>query len=457
MVLLGWRLLKIVNQNQMLKSDLFGDGMLNQEDRYSEIKLKHIPLMITDNGKILCLPDNKETTHIGWTAMTGKGKGIGGNTLLGFEHWMKKKMCLVLNDFQQETFEYSLPCMNPTFNENLKAVGVEPMAYPMIYLYPSNKDLILGETEKLFPHLKMSLPTRVIIKGIENYYSLDKSAKYVTGYIDRFVGCKDLEQIEEVLSEILLENFPDQQGKKYEEMKFKIKIVFKNIFDEKITDSASPDAPAFLTIKRGGMEYYNFTVQALLAAGLIPSIQTSEIRSKRWFSAYMSWIVESIYEDKYKDNYLKNKDLSMYVPEIDKMWKGEGGNLIKKALGLIGTNGRRAGIGLRWDAQDYDAVPDSIRSNTKYLFVLRKSNSQEVAGIKKDFNVDKEVQEWILGLETEPEKGIFECVALTTDRFVLYNLRDGSTTTTSMPQRGRLLTPLAHHKVPGIKISDVIR
>lgn len=446
----------MINENQLLKVDLFGDGMLSMDDRYSRIKIQHIPVMITDNNRILCLPNNEETTHIGFTSMTGKGKGIGGNTLLGFEYWMKNKLCMVFNDFQQETLEYSLPCLNRVFWNNLRLIGVTPRPYPMVYIYPSNRNLILGETEKLFPHIKMSLPTRVIIKNIEDYYKLDKSAKYITGYIDRFLKCKDLQEIEEELDSILIENFPDQKGKKFEEMKFKIKIVFKNIFDEKIADSASPDAPAFLTIKKKGFEYYNFTVQALLVAGFIPSIQTSEIRTKPWFSSYMSFILESIYEDKYKDPFLKDRALSLFVPEIDKMWKGEQGDRIKKSLSLIGTNGRRAGIGLRWDAQDYGAVPDAIRANTKYLFVLRKSNAEEVADIKKDFNVDKEVQDWILRLETEPEKGRFDAVALTTDKFVLYNLRDGTIQTSSLPQKGRLITPMAHHKVPGTKIDEVI-
>jgi hypothetical protein len=449
-----------VNSNQMLMVDLVGEGMLSREDRFSKIKINHLPVMITDNHKILCLPNNQETSHIGATAATSKGKGILGNTLLGFEYWMFKRLCLIFNDFQQETLEQSLPCMNKVFANNLKMIGVKPKAYPIVYVYPSNRNLVIDETERLFPHIKMSIPTNIIIKNIEHYYKLDKSAKYITGYIDRFMECKDLEEIEEVLGEIIQENFPDQKdkgGKKYEEMKFKIKIVFKNIFDERISDSASPDAPAFLRVKKKGLNYYNFTVQALLAGGLIPSIQTSEIRTKPWFSAYMSFILESIYNDKYKDeSFLKGRVLSMFVPEIDKMWKGNKGDLIKDALSLIGTNGRRASIGLRWDAQDYNAVPDSIRSNTRHLFVLRKNNAEEVREIVKDYNINKDVQDWILKLVTDPERGIFECVALTNDKFVLYNLRDGSVTTSREPQRGRLITPLAHHKIPGVKIDEVI-
>lgn len=448
----------MINQIQVLKSQLLGEAMLDRSDKYSKMELAHIPMMITENDNILCLPNNKETSHIGFTAMTGKGKGIGGNTLLGFEYWMKNRLCLVLNDFQQETFENSLPCLNKKFIDNLNFIGTRPLGYPMVYVFPSNKDLVISDEEKIFPHIMMSMPTPVVIRRIEDYFKLDKAAKYVTGYIERFIECRDLDEIDVVIRQILNENFPEIKKKSYEEMKFKIKTIFKNVFDEQITDNATPNAYSYLTISRKGLpRYNNLTIQSLIACGLIPSIQTSEIRSKPWFSPYMSFIVESIYEDMYKDPFFKDKSLSMFVPEIDKMWKGKNGKLIKDSLSLIGTNGRRAGMGMRWDAQDYDAVPDAIRSNTKYLFVLRKANSKEVAGIKKDFNVDKKIQEDILSLQTDPSRGIFECVALTTDRFVLYNTRTGSISYTNEAQKGKLITPLSHHKYPGMSLKELVR
>lgn len=450
----------MISKLKLAQVDLFGEGMFDLEDRYSDININHIPVMITRENKLLCIPSDKELFHIGVTGMTGKGKGIVGNGLLGFEYWMKKRRCIILNDFQQETQEQSLPCMNSVFTQNLKIINARPTPLPLVYVYPSNKSLIIDDVEELFPHIKMSLPTRALIKDIENYYKLDKSAKYFTANIDRFLECRDLEEIDEALKEIIEDNVGDYKNKKaLENMMFKIRTVFKNIFDEMITDNASPDAPAFITIKDSeGNSYNNLVVQSLIYANLIPSIQTSEIRNKSWFSAYMSFIVESLYEDKLnKDEFMKETNISMYVPEIDKMWKGENGKLIKSSLCLVGTNGRRAGIGLRWDAQDYDAVPDAIRANTKYLFVLRKANADEVSGIKKDFNVEKEVHDQILSLETDPRKGLFECVALTTNRFLLYNLRNGRMESTSSPQIGRLITPMAHHKNPGILLGDLIK
>lgn len=453
----------MVDKTQILLSRIYGDGMLNKGDRFEKINLNHVPVMITDNDKVLCLPDRQEMYHVGITAASSKGKGICGNTILGFEYWMKNRMCMILNDFQNETFEQSLPCMNKTFQHNLNKINSKPIGYPLVYVYPSNKNLKISEEEKLFPHVKMSIPNRALIRGIEHYYKLDKAAKYITGYIDKFEECNTLQEIDETIKEILSENFPNEQKKGFEEMRFKIYTIFKNIFDEEISESIHTDSYSFLevtNVQRGLYNYQNLTIQAILASGLIPSVQTSVIRGKSWFSAYMSFVVESIYDDfLFKDEqFLRGKSLAMFVPEIDKMWKKvNNADLIKSSLGLLGTNGRRAGIGLRWDAQDYDAVPDSIRTNTRFLFVLRKSDAEEVRGIKKDFNVDKEVQSWILSCETDSDKGRFDCVALTTDRFVLYNLRDGKMSETSEAQRGRLITPLAHHKVPGKPLAEVIR
>ena len=214
-----------------------------------------------------------------------------------------------------------------------------------------------------------------------------------------------------------------------------------------------PEAPAFLEYKdKNGMQYYNLTIQTLLRAGFVPSIQTSDLRNQDYFSAYMSFIVESLYKNQYEDSFFRKNTISLFVDEIDKLWQGNNGNLIKASMGLIGTNGRTARIGLRWSTQHYENVPDQIRGNTKYLFVSRKAYAKEVNDIRKDFDIPKSMDKDILNLVTDAKKGIFELVALTTEKFVLYNLATGKVTTTSEAQRGFLIPSMARHHVPDIEI-----
>ena len=136
------------------------------------------------------------------------------------------------------------------------------------------------------------------------------------------------------------------------------------------------------------------------------------------------------------------------------LWKGKHKlrGLVKSSLCLIGTNGRAARIGLRWSTQHYENVPDQIKGNTKYLFVSRKSHAKEVNEIRRDFDIPKGMDKDILNLKTEPKKGLFEVVALTTEKFVLYDLTTGKITYSSNAHKGYLIPSQARHHVPNVEI-----
>lgn len=451
----------------MLKADRWGEGMLNSKDKYHIVNLNYVPVMITDNRKILCIQDYMEGFHIGVTGASSKGKGILGQTFLDFEFRMKKVPTIILNDFQNETFENSLPCLNPVFLKNSSILNSKPCGLPIVYVFPSHERMYIDETKKLFPHIKMSIPMRSVIMNMKNYFELDKSAKYFSAHIDKFLKCEDMDDVRRAVKDMVNESITDPKNRSsLETMAFKIETVFKNIFDEGFTDSSAEDSHAMLNVKCDGLKkyydkegyYQNYTLQALMAIGFIPSIQTSEIRSKPWFSAYMAFIVSSIYNDKRDDIFFRDKIVRLYVPEIDKLWKGEGSKLIKNELNLIGTNGRTMGMSLLWDAQDYNKVPDDIKSNTSYLFVLRKANKEEVKDIRDDWGeADKKMEDVILHLETNAKKGEFPCVAFTNREFVLYDVRTGRVERTSKPQKGKLLTPLSQHKNPGVPLKEIIK
>ena len=301
-------------------------------------------------------------------------------------------------------------------------IAVQPLAVVIFIAFISG-------VIRRFPVIKITLPVEEVIRNVENYYKLDKSKVYLANLMEELIECDSIEEIRSVFEEAIPE--------KHTMMKFKLMNIFESLFNNNMLNVSVPEAPAFLEYKdKDGEKYYNSTVQTLVKAGLIPSIQTSDLRNQEYFSAYMSFMVESIYRNQYEDSYFKNRTISLFVDEIDKLWKGHNGGLVKSSLCLIGTNGRAARIGLRWSTQHYENVPDQIRGNTKYLFVSRKSHAKEVNEIRKDFDVPKGIDKDILNLRTEPKKGIFEVVALTTERFVLYNLINGNVSYISGAHKG---------------------
>jgi len=429
--------------NNELKARAFGIGMINPKIRFKELILKHIPIMITQDGNILCIPNTGEVKHVGITGMTGTCKSIFLNALLSWDYWHMKRCCINLNDFQKETLEWSLPTESYTYV--LKKINAVPCPTPMVYVFPSTRTLQIEEKDKRFPLIKMTLPIEEVIKNVENYHKLDKSKVYLGNLMDNLISCDSISEIRSVLNE----NIPE----KHIMMKYKLMNIFESLFNNEMLNVSNPEAPAFLEYKdKDGGKYFNSTIQTLVRAGLVPSIQTSDLRTQEYFSAYMSFVVESIYKNQYEDIYFKDKTISLFVDEIDKLWQGHNGSLVKSSLCLIGTNGRTARIGFRWSTQHYENVPDEIRGNTKYLFVSRKAYAKEVNEIRRDFDIPKSMDKDILNLKTDPEKGIFEVVALTTEKFVLYDTITGKVTSSSGAYKGYLIPGLARHHVPNVEI-----
>ena len=431
----------MVTDNE-LKCRIFGMGMVNPKMRYKKKIIEDIPIMITQDNYLLCIPKTQETKHVGATGMTGTCKSLFMNALLGWDYWLSQTSCINLNDFQRETFELSLKTENESFSYSLNKINAKPCPIPLVYVFPSTKTLQIEKKDRRFPLIRMTLPVEEAIRNVENYWKLDKSKVYLGNIKEDLVKCDSIQAIRAVLEE----SFPEKEQKL---MKIKLLNIFEDLFENNMLNVSTPEAPAFLDLN---LKYYNQTIQTLMRAGVVPSIQTSDLSNQEYFSAYMSFIVDSIYKNQFYDEYFKDKTVSLFVDEIDKLWLGNRGDLIKRALSLIGTNGRMARIGLRWATQNYEKVTVQIRSNTKYLFVSRKADSKEVNHIKKDFEIPSSMSKDILNLKTDPEKGIFELVALTTERFVLYDLMTGNKSWSSEPKRGTLICPMARHRIPNLPI-----
>ncbi len=435
----GFRLKNKMVTNNELMVRAFGMGMVNPQTRFKKLIVKDIPLMVTQDEQLLCIPNTPEAKHIGITGMTGTCKSLLLNALLSWDYWLMERSCINLNDFQKESFEQSLP--TDSFLPILKKINMEPCPTPMIYVFPSTETLQVEKKDRRFPLIKMTLPIEEVIKNIEYYYKLDKSKVYLGNLMEELVECNSIGEIRAVIEG----NIPE----KHAMMRYKLMNIFESLFNNNMLNVSVPEAPAFLEYENKYKgRYYNFTIQTLMRAGLVPSIQTSDLRNQEYFSAYMSFLVSSIYKDQFNDPYFKNKTISLFVDEIDKLWLGYNGEIIKKSLKLIGTNGRAARIGLRWSTQHYSQIPDHIRGNTKYLFVSRKSHAKEVNEIRRDFNIPKSMDKDILNLKIDAKKGVFEIVALTTERFILYDIMTGKKTYSSGAQKGYLIPPIAMHHRP---------
>jgi hypothetical protein len=433
---------KMITGNE-IKSRVFGIGFMNPSIRFQKKYVEDIPVMISGNY-LVCIPKTDEVRHWGVIGISGSCKSLFLNAQLSFRYWFQDRTCILLNDFQRETFDWNLECRNDEFIKVFNLIGLNPCSTPMVYVFPSTSTLIIDSKEEKFPITKMTIPIDYVVKNIEQFHTLDKSKLYLGNIKEELSECTSMQEIKEVLEE----NFPDKEQKL---MKFKMLSVFEDLFQNKVLNVSSPESPAFLEYRRGDEKYLNTIIQTLMRAGLVPSIQTSDLSNQEFLSPYMSFIVKTIYENQSYDKYFKKVTINLFVDEIDKLWLNkENGKIIKKYIGLIGTNGRMSRIEIGWATQDsnYEQVPKQIIGNTKYLTVAKLSDPKYISELKKEFFIPKELAEDMLRLKSEPEKGLFEVIFLAKEKYVLYDLTNGNKTESNEPRKGFIIPPVAGHRVP---------
>jgi len=185
-----------------------------------------------------------------------------------------------------------------------------------------------------------------------------------------------------------------------------------------------------------------FPISALLTAGLIPVVENGHLFNKDYYPQYMRFLIQDVYEN------LLNKRL----PYKGRTWEmiDEIGQIYKKnkkrtvaAETLIDTftEGRKPNLGACYTLQSWDLVDDEIRLNTDFVFAFNMNQPKELSELSSAFDLKKYAREDIKKLKT------FECVAMTTKRFRVYDM-DGNVYHTDEPIKGRIIKPASAHFKP---------
>ncbi len=422
------------------------DTYITYEEKWRDMAIDYIPLMITEDDQILCLPNFQEIQHIGAVGESGSGKSLFLNTLMFWEHKLLNRYCINLNDYQDQTKQMSMP--TKSFEHMRNKIHASPCGLPLVYLHPDTDSLELDKRDRLYPNLKICLPIFELLENMPNYHKMDRSFVYFKNMKDDLLKCNSFEEMNLVIEKDL----PEKQQKA---MKHKLLSILEELNTSKIS---STDAHAYLKIRdKNGTIYGNdengnankHPIITLMRAGFIPSILTGNIYNEQHFSAYMSYLINVIYFNQKRDPYFQKHSISLFVDEVDRLYQTPyGGALVKKSLGNIGTNARSVSIGCRWSSQSYNLVIPALRTQTKFLFVFKIKNEKVLQQLEKDWSIPKHMRGDVLQFKTEASKEKFEMLAMTSESFILIDMRTGDITKTSKPQKGCLIPSPARHYHP---------
>jgi len=392
------------------------------------LPIKDLPVLITKDGTIVCIPKLPEMGVIGVAGLTGYGKTLLAGYLIDNIYWGWGDSLGILNDSQEETFTWSEASDTADFNLRLKKLNQNPMPLPMIYLFPNEEGFeVQEETIHNKNYVVVSVPFEEVMVNIEKYIpDLKGSEKYLTNMKDALLKVESEEELFDVIEERL-----DMSKQGMADVKNKIRVSFKNLLNEGILNLSDESVPSELKVG----DYSGNPFTAIMLAECIPSFITPNLRYQKHKDAIFSYYLDLMFEEN-KTGAMKGRRTWLYFDELADVVHSDtkkSALQTEKALTNIGSRGRNNTISIIYATQRYKEIPQTLRSQTKFVIIFRhkKDDTKEIVG---DFGLSKPKQEEIKRLKK------YEAMLVTSEYLVGY--KENKKVELSGPVTGTILPPL---------------
>lgn len=428
-------------------------GITTKKTKRKLILLQDIPVLITEDGRLVCIPKSNDEAVIGIVGQKGKGKTLLSHQIIDYVYNSWKRNFIILNDINNETTTWYKK--NDFRLKYLEHINAQPMGLPLIYLYPNTHEL---KEDSIFSHYTMgfrfTFPFREFMLNYQLYaYKSEKwelpqkTSNLFDTMAQELAECKDELEIRQVLERY--------NTKENEMMIDTIQKRINSLLALNILD-INTGVPSQWGLKHlrplpGLTGNYNPFIATIISKG-IPVLMTSEIRRHGFFPQYFYYIVREIY-DKYKnDSRFKPPHINpvwMFCDEITELAprdeKKQG--IVFEMLKTLVTEGRMNRVGFIWATQNPEEIAKRIYRNTMYTFIFYMDNTQakEIGNV---YNFDDTHIKRITSLKK------MQVLARTSEYFHIYEKNSDKPkihTVNDGPIVGELLTPLSMHKAPGGK------
>lgn len=423
-----------------------------RKEKKKVLQIKEIPVMITVEGSLLCLPYDKDYAwKIVGVGETGGGKSFLLNSYLGREFLINGSKCGILNDSLNQFYDLMLPMDQNPHILTLSRIGNEPRCLPVINLYMSCPNLKMRyEDEDISYRLVVSFKDFLRRYSFFKYgvarWDLKGSERYLTQeVIDQLHRCKTVKEVEEKLYEVLPHGKKEDDG--FKKMITKIIATIENIFRDQFTSNLflnDPRVAPYWHLKRkDGLEFTNHPFIVAAYGGLFPIINNSKAKTREIAKKQLADLIRRIVDFQMELDE-KKKRIYIGIDELKDLL-GEKGDDLYEALDYLFTQGRFPDIGFVGSLQEYTRMSNSMQNNTSHLVVFDLRKDSERKAIAKDYRLD------VTRLEEMAELGQHECLLITKKRIVIYDKegrRKEKKEGESGLWKGKIVPPISVHRKP---------
>ena len=160
----------------------YSSQFVNDEDRLDEQLIADIPILFGLDGSIICIPRRQEPNNIAIVGKKGTGKTLILHRIADEIFWLWNEATFIMNDVQEECMSWNNHQENTEWRNQLETIDEEPLALPIVYIYPHTNSLNLD-----YSHLKneinfveTTIPFHEVVLNNENFIK----SKITTSFIN---------------------------------------------------------------------------------------------------------------------------------------------------------------------------------------------------------------------------------------------------------------------------------
>jgi len=458
---------KIVTDPEQVMRNHFESSMgIKKEEVIKKIKINGIPMIFTDDKRILAMPKYEEFVPILFmVGARGGGKTLFMNYFLSMVHRYWNDRVGIMCDPAHTFFDWMLPMTHEPFNKEMARIGITPRHQAVITLYTSCPHVNIKYRDENVGY-RLVIDFKDFIKKF-NYYisneymdlSLGKSQKRLIEHIDELKFAKDIDEFNLALEKMFPNLHNEKKGDAERNMYGALSSAFRTVFESNVTSNLFQNEPStaseWTLVTKDGKKITGNPFFIAAYAGLMPVIDNSMAMStnKEITKRYLTELLDDVIT--WQTLRREDGTLERFIIGFDELgdWLVEKGDDIYKAIDRFCRECRNPRLGLLGNTQQYSHLSDSMRQNTMHIMIFACHSDKERNLIKKDFHLTKEQAESLGKLKP------FECfVAVKPGCKMLVYDYDGKVNEYNDGGlwKGTIMKPFAQHMKPSDKNKGVV-
>lgn len=407
--------------------------------------IPEISLIVNNENELVCLEQRSDMQKIGFVGDTSTGKSLGLVRVMAhiFYKWDTDWIGMY-NDCWGQFHELGRPMDTFGFVADLKKVGEEPVALPVINLFMAAPNIppLFRESEGISFNFVLSFKTFLNMYNFFSYgigsWGLDKAERYLDTYRQYILDCRTSEDVREVL----FSNTPDEkQRENLKGMFMKWSNTFGDIFKHKFLDVYYDDAlskPTWRCVTPSGT-FEGSPMMTCMYAGIIPVLNTNYAKDYSYFRNWEAFLLREILQYQKQHRYDDKRRIWVCVDEIGDIFKSKSSinNNLLSVFNEIFVQGRGQRIGCLYSTTSFAGLPQDITQNTSTVVCSQLfSSAENRKAVAKAFNLTKEEENQLADLDSSKR----EVIVIQRHPFIVYD-RNGNRKVGERFYRGYLIPP----------------